>query len=283
MNRILPFACMAFIGLAHAAERPVVLNKSLPLRSGTVLREKREIRVENGVSKQVNAKETTEVRTRYLQRINLIRRITGAGSEEIRASDFMTELVHFTGPPPPPAEEPSPLMSKTMRARKSGARWHYDLDRGKETPAERTSLDDLAYSAALLDMISVCIGNEAHKVDDTWKTSIPAPRGKAVGYVVPKDVECTLVSLNETADGPHAVIAIRGSLGLERPMGYNAHVDITFEATVVRRLADMLDVDTDIKGEYILKGEANIAGVGKTKLDFNYPFTLTRNLKLEDK
>ncbi len=283
MNRILPFACMAFIGLAYAAERPVALNKSLPLRSGTVLRETREIRVENGVSKQVNAKESTEVSTRYLQRMSLARRITGAGSEEIRASEFMTELAHFTGTPPPSAEEPSPLMSKTMRARKSGARWDYDLERGKETPAERSSLDHLAYTAALLDMISLCIGNEAHQAGDTWKTSIPAPRGKAAGYVVPKDVECTLVSLNETADGPHAVIAIRGSLGLERPMGYNAHVDISFEATIVRRLADMLDVDTDIAGEYVLKGEANMAGIGKTQLDFRYPFTLTRNLKLEDK
>jgi hypothetical protein len=60
-------------------------------------------------------------------------------------------------------------------------------------------------------------------------------------------------------------------------------VDISFEATIVRRLADMLDVDTDIAGEYVLKGEANMAGIGKTQLDFRYPFTLTRNLKLEDK
>lgn len=274
------------VGLTHAADRavrPVVLNKNAALRSGTVLREKREIRVENGVSRQANAQETTEVRTRYLQRINLVRRITGAGSEEIRASEFLTELAHFTGPPPPPGEEASPLMTKTMRARKTGARWDYDLERGKETPEERSSLDHLAYTAALLDMISLCIGTDSHKPGDTWKTSIPAPRGKAAGYVVPKDIECTFVSLDEKADGPQAVISITGSLGLERPMGYNAHVDISFQATVHRRLSDMLDVETNITGEYVLKGEANIAGVGKTQLDFRYPYTLKRSLQIEDK
>ncbi|MFN0078428.1 MAG: hypothetical protein ACKVY0_18380 [Prosthecobacter sp.] len=265
------------------AARPVVLNKNLPLRSGTELREKREIRVENGRSKQVSAKETTAVSTRYVQRLNLVRRIAGAGTEEIRVAEFLTELMHFTGPVPPPNEQASSLMTKMLRARKSAGRWSYDLVQGKPTPDERQMLDNLAYTAGLLDVLSLCIGSDAHKLGETWKTAIPAPRGKATGFVVPKDISCTFASIEDQPDGTLATIAITGSLSLERPMGYNSHVEITFEAVVVRRLTDMLDVDTKIKGTYTLKGEANLIGIGKAQLDFNYPYTLTRTLKLEPK
>lgn len=261
----------------------VVLNKSLPLRGGTVIREKREIRVDDGRSKLVNAQETTEVTTRYVQRLQFVRRIAGPGVEEVRVAELLSEYIHFMGPLPPPNEQSSPLTSKTLRVRKSGARWDYDLSQGKPTPEERQTLSHLAFTASLLDVIPLSLGNDARKPGDTWKSSIPAPRGKAAGFIVPKDINCIFVSLDEKPDGPHAVINITGGLSLERPMGYNSHIEITFEATVVRRLADMLDVDTKMKGSYILKGEANITGIGKTDLDFNYPFTLTRTLKIEDK
>lgn len=274
------------LAAAEAPLRPVVLNKNLPLRSNTIVREKREIRVDNGRSKQVNTKETTEVTTRYLQRINWVRRIAGAGTEEVRVSEFIGELSHFVvvmGQTPPPNEQASPLMSKTLRVRKSGARWEYDLAQGKPTPDERQTLDHLAFTAGLLDILSLCIGNDPHKPGDTWKTEIPAPRGKAAGFVVAKDIACAFVGLEDKPDGQHATITITGGLSLERPMGYSSHVEITFEATLVRRLTDMFDVDTKIKGTYTLKGEANIIGAGKTHLDFNYPYTLTRTLKIEDK
>lgn len=277
-------ALLAFnLAAGQNATRPVVLNKNLPHRSGTELREKREIRVENGISKQVSPKETTAVSTRYVQRLNLVRRIAGAGVEEIRVAEFLIELAHFMGPVPPPNEQSSSLMSRMLRARKSGARWNYDLVQGKATPDERQTLDNLAFTAGLLDVLSLCIGNDPHKLGETWKTEIPAPRGKAAGFVVPKDISCTFVSLDEKSDGTHATIAITGGLSLEKPMGYNSHIEITFEATVIRRLSDMLDVDTKIKGTYALKGEANLVGIGKAQLDFNYPFTLTRTLKIEPK
>ncbi len=284
LARFFAAALLAFnLAAGQNATRPVVLNKNLPLRSGTELREKREIRVESGRSKQVNAKETTEVSTRYVQRLNLVRRIAGAGTEEIRVAEFLTELVHFMGPVPPPNEQASSLLSKTLRARKSAGRWDYDLAQGKPTPDERQTLDNLAFTAGLLDVLSLCIGPDPHKLGETWKTEIPAPRGKAIGFVVPKDIACTFVGLEDKPDGPHATIAITGGLSLERPMGYNSHVEITFEATVIRRLSDMLDEDTKIKGTYTLKGEANLVGIGKAQLDFNYPFNLTRTLKIEPK
>ena len=284
LARFFAAALLAFnLAAGQNAARPVVLNKNLPLRSGTELREKREIRVESGISKQVNAKETTEVTTRYVQRLNLVRRIVGAGVEEIRVAEFLTDFVHFMGPVPPPNAQASSLLSKMLRARKSAGRWNYDLAQGKPTPDERQTLDNLAFTAGLLDVLSLCIGPDPHKLGETWKTELPAPRGKAAGFVVPKDISCTFASIEEKPDGTLATIAITGGLSLERPMGYNSHVEITFEATVIRRLSDMLDEDTKIKGTYALKGEANIAGIGKTQLDFNYPFNLTRTLKIEPK
>ncbi len=270
---------------ADVSVRPVVLNKDIPLRSNTRIREKREIQVENGISRQVNAKESTEVGTRYVQRINWVRRIVGAGMEEVQAHEIMGEFLHFTPitSRPPPDERPSSLMSKSLRARKSGTRWNYDLAQGRPTQEERQTLGTLATTASLLDMLSLCIGNDAHKPGETWKTNIPSPRGKATGIIVLKDISCVLVSLDQAAEGAQATILITGRTSIERPMGYNAHVDIAFEATLIRRLADMLDIDTKIKGTYALKGEADIIGAGKTQLDFVYPFTLTRTLKFEDK
>lgn len=280
----LTLACASVLSAADSKHRPIVLNETQPLRFNTVIREKREIRVENGRSKQVNAKETAEVTTRYVQRLNLLRRAAGSGAEEVRVSEFMGELSHFRARPgqnPPPNEQPSTLMGRTLRVRKNNAGWVYEIVEGKPLPEERQTLDHLAFTAGLLELLSVCIGNEPRKVGDSWETKVPTPRGKAAGQAVLKDVSCDFVSLEDKADGPLATITITGVLSLERPMGYNSHVDITFEATLLRRLTDMLDLETKIKGGYLLKGEANIAGVGKTQLDFDYPFTLVRTLKIE--
>lgn len=279
---LLPVLFLPLLSLP-AADKPVLLNKSLPLRSGTVVREHRHILVERGRSRQVSPTETSDVSTRYSQRLNLVHTSGGPGMESLRVSDFTYEWSHFNGPTPPPNEQPSPLVSKTLRARKTGARWDYDLAQGKPTPEERATLDQLAMAASLLDLLPVCIGNATHKVGETWKTEISAPRGKAVGYIVTKDIQCSLVSLEDRPDGPHASITVSGRLSIERPMNFNSHVDITFEASLVRRLTDMLDVDTKIQGIYTLKGEANIVGKGKSQLDFEYPYTLTRTLKIEDK
>lgn len=283
--RLLAFLLLApSLPAADPPSRPIGLNQPKPLRSGTEIREKRTILVPRGRSKQVNAKETSDVSTRYSQRLNLVHRLGSAGTAaDVRVSEAMSEWTHFTGPTPPPNEQSSPLMSKTLRARKTGARWDYELDQGKPTPEERQALDQLALTATLLDVLPICIGTAPHKVGDSWKTDIPAPRGKAVGYIVPKDIACTFATLAESPDGPLATLTITGSLSLERPLGYNSHVDITFEATLVRRLSDMLDLDTQIKGSMLLKGEANILGAGKTQLDFDYPFTLARTLKIEPK
>lgn len=279
---VLPVMLLPLLPLV-AADKPVLLNKNLPLRNGTVVREKREILVERGRSRQVSPTETSDVSTRYSQRLNLVHTSGPQGLEDLRVADFMCEWSHFNGPTPPPNEQPSPLTSKTLRARKTGARWDYDLKQGKPTPEERATLDQLAMAASLLDLLSVCIGNATHKVGETWKTEVPAPRGKAVGYIVLKNIQCTLFAVEDKPDGTHASIAVTGQLSIERPMNFSSHVDITFEASLLRRLTDMLDVDTKIKGIYTLKGEANIVGKGKSQLDFEYPYTLTRTLKIEDK
>lgn len=283
---LVALSCSWGLFAADNAQRPVVLNKAQPFRFNTTIREKREILVENGRSKQVNAKETTEVSTRYVQRLNLVRRIAGAGAEEVRVSEFLGELSHFRAGPgqsPPPNERLSSLMGRTLRVRKNNAGWVYEIVEGKPTPEERQTLDHLAYTAGLLDLLSVCIGNEPRKLGETWQPDIPTPRGKAAGQPVLKEVSCIFARLDAQPDASLATLVISGVLSLERPMGYNSHVDITFEATLVRRLSDMLDLETKITGTYVLKGEANIAGAGKTQLDFNYPFTLNRTLKIEDK
>ncbi len=265
-----------------AAERPVVLGRPQFMRSGTLLREKREVRVEGGKTRQETGANITNVTTRFSQRVNLVRRVFGADAEEVQVRELTKECVHFTGTPPPP-NETFPLLSKTLRARKKIGHWDYDLVQGSPTPEEAQSLDDLAFAADLLELLPVCIGTGSHKPGDTWKTEIPAPRGKAYGWIVPDSLESTLVAVEDKADGPHATVTIAGKFHIERPMNLNARMEVAFTATVVRRLSDMLDVDTKATGQFVASAQSAGPNREKILLGYDYPFTLTRTLKIEPK
>ena len=71
-------------------------------------------------------------------------------------------------------------------------------------------------------------------------------------------------------------------------MNFNARMEITFSATVVRRLTDMIDVDTKITGQFVAVAAAiadkSVSAKNETIiLNYDYPFTLTRTLKVEPK
>lgn len=273
---------LAFTAALPAAERPVVLGRPQSLRSGTLLREKREVRVETGKTKQETGANTTNATTRFIQRVNLVRRVLGSDAEEVQVRELVKECAHFTGAPPPP-NETTPLLSKTLRARKKTGHWDYDLVQGSPTPEEAQSMADLAFAADLLELLPVCIGSGSHKPGDIWKTAIPAPRGKAYGWIVPDSLESTLIAVEDKVDGPHATVTIAGKFQMERPMNLNARMEITFSATVVRRLSDMLDVDTKATGQFVASAQSAGPNREKILLSYDYPFTLTRTLKIEPK
>ena len=273
---------LALTTVLPAAERSVALGRPQSLRSGTLLREKRELRVDAGKTKQESGANITNVTTRFIQRVNFVRRVLGPDAEEVQVRELTKECVHFTGAPPPPSET-SALLSKTLRARKKTGHWDYDLVQGSPTPDEAQSMADLAFAADLLELLPSCIGSGSHKPGDTWKTETTAPRGKAYGWIVPDNLESTLIALEDRADGPHATIAIAGKLHMERPMNFNARMEITFSASVVRRLSDMLDVDTKANGQFVASAQSAGPNREKILLSYDYPFTLTRTLKIEPK
>jgi len=273
---------LALTTVLPAAERSVVLGRPQSLRSGTLLREKRELRVDAGKTRQESSANITNATTRFIQRVNLVRRVLGADAEEVQVRELVKECVHFTGAPPPP-NETTPLLSTALRARKKTGHWDYDLVQGSPTPEEAQALDDLAFAADLLEILPVCIGTGSHKPGDTWKAEIPAPRGKAYGWIVPDSLESTLVAVEDKADGPHATVTIAGKFHMERPMNLNARMEVTFSATVVRRLSDMLDVDTKAIGQFVASAQSAGPNREKILLSYDYPFTLTRTLKIEPK
>lgn len=281
-RRILILAGLAFPAVMAAADKPVMVGNSSFMRSGTLVRERRELRVEAGQTRQEMGADVTQATTRYLQRVNLVRRMIGREAEEVQVRELMKECVHFSGDPPPPGET-SALLSKTLRARRTNGRWGYELTPGKATPLESQILEELAFAADLLEVLPVCIGTGSRKPSETWKTVLSAPRGNAYGWIVPDSLETTFVAVEDKPDGLHATFAIAGKFRMARPMNLNARMEITFKATVVRRLSDMLDVDAQVTGRFVASAQGAGPNREKILLNYDYPFALTRTLKIEDK
>ena len=273
-------------GMLHAADRPgetVEVGSHATMRSGVILREKREVRVEAGSTKQAIGTDVTTLTTRFVQRVNLVRRRLNADSEEVQVREFFKECVNFTGQAPAP-DETVALLGKTLSARKKSGRWDYNLHQGRPSAEEAQSLADLAFAADMLEILPLGIGTGMHKPGDTWKIE-PAPSGgiKDRGFILLDSLETTFVSLEVKPDGPYATFAIEGKFHVERPMTLNARMSVSFTATVVRRLSDMLDVETRASGQFLASAQAAGPKREKILLSYDYPFALVRTQAVERK
>ena len=272
-------------GMLRAADRRgdlVEVGSHAGMHGGLALREKREVRVEAGSTKQEIGADVTTVTTRYMQRVNWVRRLVNADSEELLVREFLKECVHFSGPAPA-SNETVGLLGKTLRARKKGGRWDYNLHQGKPTPEEAQSLADLAFAADLLEILPLSIGTGTHKPGEKWKVEGSSPGGKNYGMIVPDGLETTFVSLETRPDGPYATFSITGKFHMERPMTLNARMEVSFTATVVRRLSDMLDVETKASGQFLASAQGAAPNRVKILLNYDYPFTLVRTQAVERK
>jgi hypothetical protein len=283
---ILPLLFMADLSAADAG-KPVVVNQNLARRRGTVLREQLLIAVERGTTRVEAKSGNRELATLWRHRYTLVRRIQGGGAEEVDVRDHACATGLFPpGAPPPVVEQRGPLVNKTLRARRRAVGWEYLPKEGKAAPAELSCLLDLGFLNGVLEIIPAALGTRPRKPGEGWKETIPAPRGKAHGLAVFKDVEAALGSIEQRPDGPHARLFISGSFTMQRPMGYNAAVESTFAITLVRRLSDMLDVEMKITGVFKNSYEVNYQaseGAVAERATFRQelPYTLTRSLQIE--
>ncbi len=272
-------------GMLHAAGRPdeeVEVGNHTAVRNGVMLREKREVRVEAGDTRQETGAVVTTATTRYVQRVNLVRRLMNADSEEVQVREFLKECVHFTGQAPAP-NETAPLLGTTLRVRKKGGHWDYNLHQGRAKPEEAQSLADLALAADLLEILPLGIGTGMRKVGEKWKIEVPSSGGRDHGVLVVDSLETTFVSMEVRADGPHATFGVAGKFHMERPMSLNARMEVSFSASVVRRLFDMLDVETKATGKFVASAQGAGPKREKILLNYDYPFTLVRTLAVERK
>lgn len=272
-------------GVPHAAGRldeAVEVGTPTTPRNGVTLREKRVVRVATGSTRQEIGTDITTVTTRYVQRVNLVRRMLNADSEEVQVREWQKECTHFTGPAPA-TNEISILLGATLRARKKGGHWDYNLHQGRATPEEGQSLAELAFAADLLEILPLGIGTGRRKPGEKWKIENAASGGKDRGMIVLESLETTFVSLEVKPDGPYATFNVAGKFHLERPLKLNAAMTVDFTATVVRRLSDMLDVETQATGQFVATAQAAGPKREKIQLSYDYPFTLTRSLQIERK
>ena len=259
-------------------------HPSSPLRTGTLLREKREIRVQEGKARMQQSNASSGFSSRFLQKVNLVRKLLGSDSEEVQVREMVCELVNYNGAPPPPSEQASSLVGKTLRMRKTGGAWRGVMAGGKPTAEEQRFISDLAFTQLLLEIPDACLINQTRKPGETWKISLNEAGGKAYGAAVARDIECTLVSVDQQQPGgPQATVHLTGSFSMERPMGYLSRIEVTFDATLVRRLSDMLDLDTRITGNLKNVSQVNDLNGKPAALTLELPYTLVRSQAVERK
>ena len=261
----------------------VELSSPSSLRTGTLLREKREVRVQEGKGRMQQSNSDNGFLIRFVQRANLVRRVLGSETEEVQVREMVCELTNYNGTAPPPAEQPSPLVGKTLRLRKSDGKWKYAVVGGKPTAEQQKFLNDLAFTRLLLELPEACLLNQNRKPGETWKVSINEATGKDYGAVVAKDIECTLAAVEERPDGPLATVHLVGNFSMERPMNFLSRIEVAFDVTLIRRLSDMLDVDTKITGHFKNIGLVNDQDGKAAQLTLDLPYTLVRTQAVERK
>lgn len=253
------------------------------MRTGTLLREKREVRVQEGKGRMQQSNSANEFLVRFVQRVNLVRRLLGSDTEEVQVREMVCELINYNGGAPPPAEQPSPLVGKTLRLRKSDGKWKYAMVGGKPAAEQQKFLNDLAFTTLLLELPDACLLNQSRKPGETWKVTLNENGGKNYGAAVAKDIDCTLVSVEDRPDGALATVHLTGSFSMERPMNYLSRIEVSFDVTLVRRLSDMLNVDTKITGHLKNVSLVNDDNGKGAQLTLELPYTLVRTQALERK
>lgn len=272
------------LNAADSAGGPVDLGAPSSVRTGTQLREKREVRVQEGKGRMQKANSANDFFCRFVQRVNLVRRLLGPDTEEVQVREMVCELINYTGNAPPPAEQAGPLVGKTLRLRKSAdGKWKCAMVGGKPTPEQQKFLNDLAFTRLLLEIPEACLINQTRKAGETWKVSINESSGKAYGAVVAKDIECTLAAVEDRPEGPQATVHLVGNFTMERPMNYLSSIEVAFDITLVRRLSDMLDVNTKITGNLKNTAQVNDADGKPAQLTLDLPYTLVRTQAIERK
>lgn len=271
------------LNAADTSAGPVDLGAPSSLRSGTLLREKREVRVQEGKGRMQKSSSANDFSCRFIQRVNLVRRMLGTDTEEVQVREMVCELINYNGPAPQPAEQAGPLVGKTLRLRKSDGKWKCALVGGKPTAEQQKFLNDLAFTRLLLEIPEACLLNQTLKAGETWKVSINESSGKDYGAVVAKDIECTLAAVDERPDGKQATVHLVGSFTMERPMNYLSRIEVAFDITLVRRLSDMLDVNTKITGSLKNIAQVNDAEGKPAQLTLELPYTLVRTQAIERK
>jgi len=282
--------CLLLLSLTavqlNAADRPgapVDLGAPSSLRTGTQLREKREVRVQEGKVRMQQSNSTNDFFCRYLQRVNLVRRLLGGETEEVQVREMVCELTNYNGTAPLPAEQPTPLVGKTLRLRKSDGKWKYTMIGGKPNGEQQKFLNDLAFTTLMFEIPDACLANQTRKPGETWKVSINESRGNVHGAVVAENIECSLVAVDARPDGPQATIHLVGNFSMERPMNFLSRIEVAFDVTLVRRLSDMLDVDTKITGRLKNIGLVNDQDGKAAQLTLDLPYTLVRTQVVEHK
>lgn len=283
LRLLLPLLISVHLKAADTSGGSVDLGATSPLRTGTVLREKREVRVQEGKGRMQKANSANDFFCRFVQSVNLVRRLLGTDTEEVQVREMVCELINYNGTAPPPAEQASPLVGKVLRLRKSDGRWKCTMVGGKPSAEQQKFLNDLAFTRLLLEIPEACLLNQTRKPGETWKVSINESGGKDYGAVVAKDIECTLAAMDERPDGALATVHVVGSFTMDRPMNYLSRIEVSFDITLVRRLSDMLDVNTKISGSLKNVAQVNDADGKAAQLVLELPYTLVRTQAIERK
>jgi hypothetical protein len=272
---ITTFSLATTSGFSQSA---ILWNNDAP-KPGTTLREATQIDLTKGAfSLDINQQKLLGS-ANAMVRERIIRSYVSATEQKIEVLDSARNFRFSFGSSSSGKNEPKDtighLLGKKLTGKKVGSHWVYSIA-GKSEPgsAEASALKQFTGYCEAVDSLGLLYGTEPRKIGETWKPDISTLK-KSIPEI-DADLECKLEDIKQQEGDTVARIAVTGRLTAN--LGKDSSVQIAINSIIHRSLRDMVDLKTEINGNFRYVGQFGKSG---GNAEITAPVKLTHTVKIE--
>ena len=280
MKRSLVPVAVLLVLSAQLSGQTVTLWNSNPPPNGRVTREELTMTLEKGSLLLDVNNQTLHGIANALVRDSIERQIVGTDQQKIEVLDSSRSIrFSFGNVDSPPKEEAGKLFNKKLLGKRTNGHWTYTLA-GKQQPepAEATALKQFAGYTEAIEAFGLLYGTQPRKVGETWKPDISAM--KKLTTNIDADLECKLEDVKSQGGDQLAHISVKGRFFAG--IGNGANVQVAINGVIERSLRDMVDLSTEVNGNFRYTGELGKGKDGQKANDASIeaPVKISRTVKI---